>query len=59
MNERKSAASFSHQVAAWVSDMFCNFHLAKNQKMANNVAATEAREQISTLFVILRILEIF
>jgi hypothetical protein len=48
MNEGKSAASFYHQVAGWVSDMFCNFHLVKNQKMANNVAATEAREKIST-----------
>ncbi len=48
MNEGKSAASFSRQVAAWVSDMFCNFHLAKNHKIANNLAATEAREKIST-----------
>jgi hypothetical protein len=59
MNEGKSAASFCHQVAAWVSDMFCNFHLAKNHKIAINLATTEAREKISTLFLILRILEIF
>ena len=46
-NEGKSAASFCQQVAAWVSDMFCNFHLVKNHKIANNLAATEAKEKIS------------
>ncbi len=44
-NEEKSAASFCHQVAAWVSDMFCNFHLVKNCKIANNLATTEGREK--------------
>jgi hypothetical protein len=32
-NDGKSAASFCHQVAAWVSDMFCNFHLLKITKL--------------------------
>jgi len=35
-------------VAALVPDMFCNFYLAKNHKIANNSATTEAREKIST-----------
>jgi hypothetical protein len=36
------------QVAAWVPDMFGNFNLVKNHKIANNSATTEAREKIST-----------
>jgi hypothetical protein len=28
--------------------MFCNYYLAKNQKMADNPTTTEAREKIST-----------
>jgi hypothetical protein len=47
-NEGISAASFCHQVAALVPDMFCNFYLAKYHKNANNPATTEAREKIST-----------
>jgi hypothetical protein len=35
-NEGKSAASFCHQVAAWFPDMFCNFYLMKNHKIAKN-----------------------
>jgi hypothetical protein len=31
-NEGKSAAIFCHQVAAWVTDMFCNFYLVKSQQ---------------------------
>jgi hypothetical protein len=31
-------------------DMFCNFHLVKSHKVANNSAATEAREKVSTDF---------
>jgi hypothetical protein len=31
-NEEKSAASFCHQVAALVPDMFSNFYLVKNKK---------------------------
>ncbi len=48
VNEGKSAASFCHQVAALVPDMFCNFYFVKNLKIANNSATTEAREIIST-----------
>jgi hypothetical protein len=35
-------------VAALVQDMFCNLYLEKNHKIANNSAATEAKEKIST-----------
>jgi hypothetical protein len=31
-----------------VPDMFCNFYLTKNHKIANNSATTEARLKIST-----------
>jgi hypothetical protein len=48
LNVGKSAASFCHQVAAWVLDKFCNFDLVKNPKIANNFATTGAREKIST-----------
>jgi len=44
-NEGKSATSFCCQVAALVLDMFCNFYLVKNHKIANNSATTEAREK--------------
>jgi hypothetical protein len=47
-NEGKSAASFCCQVAALVPDMFCNFYFAKNQKIGNSSATTEAKEKIST-----------
>ncbi len=33
-----------------VPDMFWNFHLVKNHKIANNSATTETREKISTYF---------
>jgi hypothetical protein len=32
-NERKSAAGFCCQKAAWVQDMFCNFYLVKIAKI--------------------------
>jgi hypothetical protein len=32
-SERKSVASFCHQVAALVPDMFCKFYLVKNYKV--------------------------
>ncbi len=32
-NERKSTASFCHQVAAWYPDIFCNFYLLKNHNI--------------------------
>jgi hypothetical protein len=46
--EGKSAASFCLQVAALVPNMFGNFYFAKNHKIANSSAITEAREKIST-----------
>jgi hypothetical protein len=46
-NEGISAASFCHQGATLVPDMFCNFYLVKNGKAANNSATTEARDKIS------------
>ncbi len=47
-NEGISAASFCHQVAALVPDLFCNFCLEKNYKIANSSANIEAREKMST-----------
>jgi hypothetical protein len=48
-NEGKSAASFCCQVAAaWFPDMFCNFYLLKNHKIAKNSTTTRAREKMST-----------
>jgi hypothetical protein len=44
----KSAARFCRQVAAWVTDMFCNFYFVKSHKIANDLATTEAVEKIST-----------
>jgi hypothetical protein len=41
----KSAASLQHHAAAWFPDMFYNFYLAKNHKIANNSTYTEAREK--------------
>jgi hypothetical protein len=35
-------------VAALLLAMFCNFYLAKNNKIADNSATAEAREKIST-----------
>jgi hypothetical protein len=46
--EGKSAASFCCQLAALVSDMFCNFYFVKNHKIANNSATSWATEKIST-----------
>jgi hypothetical protein len=45
-------------VAAWVPDMFRNFNLVKSQKIANNSAATEAREKNKHRFGISGILDI-
>ncbi len=45
----KSAASFCHQVSAWLPDMFCNLHnKIKNHENANNSTITPAREKIRT-----------
>jgi len=35
-------------VAAWVPDMFYNFYLEKNHRIANNSATTEPIEKIRT-----------
>jgi hypothetical protein len=35
VDEGKSAASFGLQVEVWVSDVFCNFYLLKNHKIAD------------------------
>jgi hypothetical protein len=43
----KPAASFCHQMAAWVQYMFCNFYLVKKYKIVNNSRTTTAREKIS------------
>ena len=48
LNVGKSAASFCHQVAALVLDMFCNFYIVENHKIANNSTTTNARQKIST-----------
>ncbi len=47
INEGESAASFCHQVAALFPDMFCNFYLVKNYKIAKNSTTTKVREKIS------------
>ncbi len=41
------AANFYGQVAAWVPDMLCDFHLVKNHKIANISTTTKVREKIS------------
>ncbi len=43
-NQDKSAARFCRQVAAWVPDMYCDFYLVKNDKIAKDATATRARE---------------
>ncbi len=48
LNEAESAASFCHQLAALLPDMFRNFYLVKNHKLAKNSTAIKAREKIST-----------
>jgi hypothetical protein len=47
LNEGESAASFFHQVAALVPNMFCNLYLVKNYKIAKNSKTTKAIEKIS------------
>jgi hypothetical protein len=54
-----SGASFCHQVAALVPDMFYNFYLVKNHKIANNSATIEAREKITTHLESLKFQKIF
>jgi hypothetical protein len=57
-NLAKSAARF-RQVATWVPDMFGNFYLVKNHKIAHNSTTTKAGEKNKYMFGILRILEMF
>jgi hypothetical protein len=35
-------------VSAWVSNIFLNFYLVKNHKIANNSTTTKARKKLST-----------
>ncbi len=47
-NDGNSAAGLCCKVAAFVPDMFCKFKSARNNKIANNLTITKAREKIST-----------
>jgi hypothetical protein len=38
-------ASFCHQVAARLQDMFCSFYLVKNHKIAKNTTSAKGREK--------------
>ncbi len=42
-NQSKSAARFCHRVAAF-PDMFCNFYLVKNHKIANHSTNTKVNK---------------
>jgi hypothetical protein len=44
-NMGKTAASFCHQVAVWVGDMFCNCYSVKNHKIAKNSTNNKARKK--------------
>ncbi len=46
-----SAARWQH----WFPDVFCNFYLVQNHKIANNSATSEAREKNKHIFGIIRI----
>jgi hypothetical protein len=48
MRGKQTTASFWCQVAAWVTDMFCNFYFVKKYKIAKNSKTTKAREKIRT-----------
>jgi len=49
LNEGGSAASFCRQVVALFPDMFRNFDLVKNHKIAKNSTTTKARDEVSTV----------
>jgi hypothetical protein len=55
LNKGKSAASFCHQAASWISDRFYNFYIVKNHKIAKNLTTTKAREKNKHIFGIIRI----
>jgi hypothetical protein len=42
--------SFCCQVAAWFPDMFCNFYLVKNHKIAHTLTTNKARKKVITDF---------
>ncbi len=44
----KTVASFCHWVAVQFPDLFFNFYLMKNHKVANKSVAIEAREKVNT-----------
>jgi len=46
-NKGKSAASFCHQAAAQLADIFCKFYLVKNHKIDNSLTITEGGKIIS------------
>jgi hypothetical protein len=48
MNEEKSSASYCHWVASREPNVFCNFYLVNNHKIAKNSTTTKATEKIST-----------
>jgi len=50
-NEGESAASFCCQVAALFPDIFCNFYLVKNRKIAKNSTTTKARKNKKSLLL--------
>jgi hypothetical protein len=41
-NKDKSAASFCHQAAAQLADIFCKFYLVQNHKIDNSLTTAEA-----------------
>ncbi len=45
LNQEISVASVCHWVATWVPEMFYNFYLVKNQKIADYSATTEGKEK--------------
>ncbi len=55
--KNKSAAIFCHQVAACVSDMFCNFYSVKTHQIAINSATSKTKEKKKLRFGVRTILE--
>ncbi len=55
----KSAASFCHQAAAQLADIFCKFYLVKNHKIDNRSTTTEAGKIISADFGSLKFYKFF
>jgi hypothetical protein len=58
-NEGILAASFCPQVAASVPDMFCNFYLVKNHKIANSSTTTVASKRMSAYLESIEFYDIF